>query len=164
MCAEKRAIDKPNHLTAGSLQRFPQDNWSPTASSIKANNWRNRKHVVLDLFSNQWLLPVTLWGTRQLNVGHFLVPPPSSPFSRPAPCVAPNTPPCVRSQRPCVYRQHVHMLKSMCACCQHARGRFERTHGDVLNLHTGPPLTRCRMRYATNASNLTHVLGEIEFS
>ena len=25
-----------------------------------------------------------------------------------------------------------------------------------------PPLTRCRMGYATNASNLTHVLGEID--
>ena len=46
------AIDKPNHLTAGSLQRFPQDNWSPTASSGKANDWRNREHVVLDQFSN----------------------------------------------------------------------------------------------------------------
>ena len=31
---------------------FPQDNWSFTASSGKANGWRNREHVVLDLFSN----------------------------------------------------------------------------------------------------------------
>ena len=28
------------------------------------------------------------------------------------------------------------MLKHVCACCRHTRGRFEPTHGDVLNLHT----------------------------
>ena len=31
---------------------FPQDNWSLTALLGKANDWRNREHVVLDLFSN----------------------------------------------------------------------------------------------------------------
>ena len=31
---------------------FPLDNWSSTASSGRANDWRNREHVVLDLFSN----------------------------------------------------------------------------------------------------------------
>ena len=47
---------------------FPQDNWSFTALLGKANDWRNREHVVLDLFSNlnmgniQWLLSVNLWG------------------------------------------------------------------------------------------------------
>ena len=35
-----------NHLTGGSLQRFPPDNWSLTASSGKANDQRNREHVV----------------------------------------------------------------------------------------------------------------------
>ena len=30
----------------------PQDNWSSTASSGKANDWRNRARVVLNLFSN----------------------------------------------------------------------------------------------------------------
>ena len=30
------AKDKSNHLTAGSLQRFPQDNWSLTAILGKA--------------------------------------------------------------------------------------------------------------------------------
>ena len=29
------------------------------------------------------------------------------------------------------------MAYSLCACCRHTRGRFERTHGGVLNLHTG---------------------------
>ena len=29
------------------------------------------------------------------------------------------------------------MLKHMCAWCWYTRGRFERTHGDALNLHTG---------------------------
>ena len=48
----KKAKDKPNHLTVGSLQRFPQENWSLTASSGKANDQRNRERVVLDLFSN----------------------------------------------------------------------------------------------------------------
>ena len=33
--------------------------------------------------------------------------------------------------------QHAHMLKHMCSCCQYTRGRFERTHGDVLSGHTG---------------------------
>ena len=38
------------------------------ALSGKANDWKNREHVVLDLFSNlnmgniQWLLSVSLWG------------------------------------------------------------------------------------------------------
>ena len=46
------AKDKSNHLTAGSLQRFHQDNWSVRASSGKANDQRNREDAVLDLFSN----------------------------------------------------------------------------------------------------------------
>ena len=29
------------------------------------------------------------------------------------------------------------MLKHVCAWCWHTRGRFERTHGDVLSGHTG---------------------------
>ena len=49
---EKGAKDKPNHLTADSLQRLPQNNWSSTGTSGDANDWRNREHVVLDLFSN----------------------------------------------------------------------------------------------------------------
>ena len=48
----ERVKDKPNHLTAGSLFSFPQDSQSSTASSGKANDWRDREHVVLDWFSN----------------------------------------------------------------------------------------------------------------
>ena len=60
------AKDKSNHLTAGSLPTFLHNNWNLTALSGKANDWRNREHVVLDLFSNlnmgniQWLLSVNL--------------------------------------------------------------------------------------------------------
>ena len=45
------AKDKPNHLTPDSLHSFPQDIWSSTASSGKVNDWENREHVVLNLFS-----------------------------------------------------------------------------------------------------------------
>ena len=47
------------------------------------------------------------------------------------PCVDSTTPPCVDSKRPRVCRQHAHMLKNMCACCRHTRGRIESTHGGV---------------------------------
>ena len=47
------------------------------------------------------------------------------------PCVDSKTPPCVDSKRPRVCRHHAQMLKSMCAWCQHTRGRFESTHGGV---------------------------------
>ena len=39
-------------------------------------------------------------------------------------------PPCVRSKRPRVYRQHVHTWKHMWTCCRYTRWRFERTHGE----------------------------------
>ena len=45
--------------------------------------------------------------------------------------------PCVRSKRPREYRHHAHMSYHMCAWCRYTRGRFERTHGGVLNVHTG---------------------------
>ena len=48
-----------------------------------------------------------------------------------------KTPPCVHSKRPGVLRHHAHMCFNMCAWCRYTRGRFERTHGDVLNVHTG---------------------------
>ena len=39
-------------LTAGSFQRFPQEDWSSTDSSGEVNDCENREHVVLNLFSN----------------------------------------------------------------------------------------------------------------
>ena len=50
-----------------------------------------------------------------------------------------KTAPCVHSKRPRICRHHAHMLKHVCAWCRYTRGRgrFERTHGDVLSGHTG---------------------------
>ena len=48
VCVVCVGMDQPNNLEAC----FPQDNWSSTGSSGKANDWRNRARVVLDLFSN----------------------------------------------------------------------------------------------------------------
>ena len=42
---------------------------------------------------------------------------------------------CIQ-KRPRVCRHHVHMCFNMYAWCRYTRGRFERTHGDVLNPHT----------------------------
>ena len=38
-----------------------------------------------------------------------------------------KTPPCVRSKCPRVCRHHAHVLKHMCSCCRHSRGRCEST-------------------------------------
>ena len=43
---------KGANLTADSLRSVPQDILELTSSSVKANDWRTREHVVLDLFSN----------------------------------------------------------------------------------------------------------------
>ena len=40
---------------------------------------------------------------------------------------------CVCTFKTSVYGHHAHM----CAWCRYTRRRFERTHGDVLNGHTG---------------------------
>ena len=40
------------NLAADSHRSVPQDNWSLTASSGKANGWRTRESAILDLFSN----------------------------------------------------------------------------------------------------------------
>ena len=53
---QEKGRDKSDHLVAGSLRSFPQDNWHLTALSDKTNVQRNREHVVLDLFSNfKWV-------------------------------------------------------------------------------------------------------------
>ena len=49
----------------------------------------------------------------------------------------PSSTPCVRSKRPRVYRHHAHTCFNMCAWCRYKRGRFGRTHGDVLSGHAG---------------------------
>ena len=68
--------------------------------------------------------------------------------------------PCVRPKRPrvsvqnvySVHRQHTHMLKHMCAWCRYTRGRFGRTHGDVLNVHTGTLNKHTGAREGVNVS------------
>ena len=42
----------------------------------------------------------------------------------------------MHSKRPRVCRHHAHMCFNMRAWCQYTRGRLERTHGGVLNVHT----------------------------
>ena len=44
---------------------------------------------------------------------------------------------CGRSKRPRVCQHHAHTCFNMCAWCRHARRHFGRTHGDVLDGHTG---------------------------
>ena len=46
------AKDKSNHPVAGSLRGVPHESWSWTTLSGEANDWRNRRHVVLNLFSD----------------------------------------------------------------------------------------------------------------
>ena len=66
-----------------------------------------------------------------------------------------KTSPCVRFKRPRVYRHHAHMLKHMCACW-HTRGRFERTHGDVLNLHTEVTQRHTQKTHTQDTHGHTH--------
>ena len=44
---------------------------------------------------------------------------------------------CTFKTSPFVLAPRAHMLKHVCAWCWYTRGRFERTHGDVLSGHTG---------------------------
>ena len=48
-----------------------------------------------------------------------------------------NIPVCTFKTSPCMPAQRAHMLKHVCAWCRYTLGRFERTHGDVLNGHKG---------------------------
>ena len=54
MCWSRRRGEgvKDSNLAADSHRSVPQDNWSLTASSDKANDWRTRERAILDLFSN----------------------------------------------------------------------------------------------------------------
>ena len=48
---------------------------------------------------------------------------------------------CTFKTSPCIPAPRAHMLKHVCAWCRYTRGRFERTHGDVLRGHTAPHTT-----------------------
>ena len=92
------------NLTAGSLQRLRQDDWSLTASSGKANDWRNRQRVALDLFSNlKWERSTGFFGEPLKHVmtqrGQILV---STTDDDPlAPVCRFNKSTCARSNLPC---------------------------------------------------------------
>ena len=96
------------------------------------------------LFStcSQTLNAVNLWGQVRTLRGLVLVsgtdgdPPPLSFLSSLSPVCPSKKPPCVDSKRPRVYRHHARMCYHMCAWCRYTRGRFESTHGGVLNVHT----------------------------
>ena len=121
----RKVTDKSNHLSAGSLRSVPQESWSLTASSGKANEQRNPEHVVLDLFSNftKWVgSKGFFWwtsGVSETLCGQILVS--RSDDARPASRVSiPNVSVCTGTTRTCV---------SSCAWCWHTRRRFEWTHG-----------------------------------
>ena len=84
---------------------------------------------------------------------------PSLPPSLP---VCPSrTSPCVRSKcsRACGHRAH--MLKHMCAWSPFSWGRFERTHGDVLDGRTGffsvsHTTPHHKTQHNTTQHNMTH--------
>ena len=48
---------------------------------------------------------------------------------------------CTFKTSPCVPAPRAHMSQHVCAWCRYTRGRFERTHGDVLSGHTAPHTT-----------------------
>ena len=107
----RKVTDKSNHLSAGSLRSVPQESWSLTASSGKANEQRNPEHVVLDLFSNfkKWVgSKGFFWWTSgasdNLVWANF-----GKQKWRCPPCL-----PCVHSKRPRVYWHHAHMCFIMC--------------------------------------------------
>ena len=124
---------------------IPQDNWSSTASSGKANDWRNRARVFLDLFSNLKFVRSSGYFGELLNHvitirGQILV---SRTNDDPLLSLS-SCPPCVDSTRPCVYVQNVPVCTGTTpACvttcgrgaCTHG-GRFEFTHGGFLDGHT----------------------------
>ena len=130
--------DKSNHLTAGSFQRFPRITGASQLRQVKRmiGGSGNRLFSIYSQTENVHdprVSLLNLWGRVRTLRGLFMV----SRTGDDHPCVDSKTPPCVDSKRPRVCRHHAHMLKSMCACCRHTRGRFECTHGGVLSLHTG---------------------------
>ena len=123
------AIDQPNNLAAC----FPQDSWNWTALSGKANDWRNRGHVLLNLFSHLKIGKIQkfLWWTSEARDNRTW-----ANFGKQN-WRWPPAPPCVRSKRPRVFRHHAYMFQHMCAWCWHTRGRFECTHGGAFEAKYG---------------------------
>ena len=71
-------------------------------------------------------------------------------------CGFSDTPPCVRSKRPRVYRHHAHMLKHVCAWCRYTRGRFERTHALLSPPPTNHTHTHAKKKTKTKEKGRNH--------
>ena len=67
-----------------------------------------------------------------------------------------NVPVCTFKTSPFVPAPRAHVLKDVCAWCRYTRGRFERTHGDVLSGDT-----EFRSVSHTNTHTLTHTTHTI---
>ena len=67
-----------------------------------------------------------------------------------------NVPVCTFKTSPFVPAPRAHMFQHVCAWCRYKRGRFERTHGDVLSGHT-----EFRSVSHTNTHTLTHTTQHI---
>ena len=67
---------------------------------------------------------------------------------------------CTFKTSPFVPAPRAHMFQHVCAWCRYTRGRFERTHGDVLSGHTGVSachtLTHTHTLKHTTQHNTTH--------
>ena len=116
---------------------IPQDCWKWIGSSGKANDWRTRERVVLDLFSDlEWVRTKGFFGEplgsrdnlTWANFGKQNWRWPALP--------SPLPPPCVHSKRPLVYVRNVSVCTGTTRICVITCGRGAGTHGDVLNLHT----------------------------
>ena len=67
-----------------------------------------------------------------------------------------NVPVCAFKTSPFVPAPRAHVFQHVCAWCWYTRGRFERTHGDVLSGHT-----EFRSVSHTNTHTLTHTTQHI---
>ena len=67
-----------------------------------------------------------------------------------------NVPVCTFKTFPFVPAPRAHVFQHVCAWCRYTRGRFERTHGDVLSGHT-----EFRSVSHTNTHTLTHTTQPI---
>ena len=119
--------DKPNHVTTDSLRSVLLDCWNWTALSGTANDWRNRGHVALDLFSNRtWVRSIGFFGgplgpsddPTWANFGKQ-----NWRWHRPAFRVS--------IQNVTVYAGTTRICWNTCARVAGKHGRFECTHGGV---------------------------------
>ena len=67
-----------------------------------------------------------------------------------------NVPVCAFKTSPFVPAPRAHVFQHVCAWCRYTRGRFERTHGDMLIGHT-----EFRSVSHTNTHTLTHTTQHI---